>query len=644
MTPEEAERVTRLRAILPHIHRNSWEQTACADGALLCIDLEWDENWPHRLECIGIGNEKWVSQFWWQELDLVAQDKLRQDLLDVCRAVPVVIHNAVGDIKKLREAGFAFLGPQNFAELNDSMVLHHHLESENQHDLEYLGLEHGSLPAYKDLRTVAGAEDVYNACDLVQTCVVWNRYLKPAMNRDPRTEFIYRTMSMPFIWQIIEGEEAGIRVNPHTPVPLYQKYDIKRVQATTLAQAYAGWPLNLGSPDQMAHVLYNVEGLPIQRKRAGWGEEGAVTVGKDAIATLRRLQGTEWDADIAPTLLDSEVVDDEGVVQVHKGAMSNIEDGGHPILEARYLFMGAQQAISHYIMPCLDIIEGPRYVGTGVKEPDLFIPRARIWPECRQHVQSSGRHSYVQPALSQFKDDMLTLITPDVGTCWVGHDWKQIEVRLLAYLASDQVYIDIFARGGDIHEENVRAIFGAKGSPELEALRRRFIKAFVFRLHYRGKPENAGDIPGTKSLGLVVDRLIEASARYLAVHTALPPYWHAIEVEADRTGGVRTFMGRLRKLTAQYLAARNREACNHPMQGGVTDIYVTTALQVKAAAVAARIPVRLVYGSFDSQFWQVPSEARLDFIGIYQPIVEREFVVNGRTVTFPADFKLKEAA
>ena len=99
------------------------------------------------------------------------------------------------------------------------MLLHALLESEKSHTLEDVGAEYGSLPAYKDLQTVVGAEAEYNAADLVQTVMVWCR-LAAAVAKDPQTEFIYREMSLPFIWQIIEGEEAGIRVNPHTPLPL----------------------------------------------------------------------------------------------------------------------------------------------------------------------------------------------------------------------------------------------------------------------------------------------------------------------------------------------------------------------------------------------------------------------------------------
>jgi DNA polymerase I-like protein with 3'-5' exonuclease and polymerase domains len=81
-----------------------------------------------------------------------------------------------------------------------------------------------------------------------------------------------------------------------------------------------------------------------------------------------------------------------------------------------------------------------------------------------------------------------------------------------------------------------------------------------------------------------------------------------------------------------------REACNHPMQGGVADIYITTALAVKEAAPWAR----LVYGAHDSQWWEMPGYRREEFEALYRPIVEREYVIRGRRVRFPADYKYKE--
>jgi hypothetical protein len=77
------------------------------------------------------------------------------------------------------------------------------------------------------------------------------------------------------------------------------------------------------------------------------------------------------------------------------------------------------------------------------------------------------------------------------------------------------------------------------------------------------------------------------------------------------------------------------------MQGGVADIYVQTALMVKAAAPWAR----LVFGAHDAQTWQVARERVVEFLAIYAPIVERQFVINGLKISFPAEYKpIREAA
>ncbi len=605
-TPKDLADIALLEKALPPVRLvNDGGDLSAAMRTLqgrICLDLEWNPD-SGKLELIGLGNRASCVQIDWLGMGRDMREATRLDVMAVLKRCHVVIQNADSDIRKLRANGFPISGPENFLRLDDPMLAHAVLHSEDEHTLEYLSLIHGILPPHKHLQWVIGAASVYNAGDLVQTVAVWDA-LDRELTADPQARLIYEAMSLPFLWLAIESEEAGIRIAPGVPERLFEKYDVKRQQATLLLQAYCGWPVNINSPDQMKHVVYNLEGLPVQREKSAWGVEGKATLNKEALATLRRLAGTEWDEDEPPTLLQ---------------AWANILEGGNPALEAKYLFTGAQQAISHYIEPCMGV--------------------TRVYPECKQHVQASGRHSYTGPAVQQFKGELLDMLTPDVGTCWIGHDWSQIEVRILALLARDESYLAAFAEGRDIHELNVRAIFGARGTKELEGIRRGFGKRFVFRLHYRGKAENAGNIPGTRALGLDADRLVEASDRYLAAHPALPPYWEKVEAEAERTNMVRTFMGRPRRLTSIYQAARNREACNHPMQGGVADIYVQTALLVKRAAPWAR----LVFGAHDAMWWQVPVARRMEFLALYVPLVTREFTINGLRTSFPAEFKHREA-
>ena len=627
LAPAQTEALDALRAVLPPVVTDL--DSVGLLNNLVCIDCEWDPD-TGALETIGVGNAQLVVQLAWPADDEFVQCEIRLTIEGLVLSHPVVYQNAIADIKKLREHGFK-IHPATHREINDVMLADAVLESEEAHDLEDINRRHGRLPDWKLLRDVAPRE--YNAADVVAPVLLWREWFAKAFARDPAAEAVYHEQSLAFLCEIqVETEEAGIRVDKSKPYALYDRYDLKRKQATLLAQAYCGFPVNLGSPDDMKHMLYTVDGLPPQYAKGGGPYPDLVadrklSTDKDAIAALRRAAGTEWDPDDPPTL---------------EAAWHNVEAGGNPLLEARYLFLGSQQAISHYIQSTMILDEKGKVTGL----------RDRIYPEIRQHVQASGRHSFVNPALQQFKGALIetpsglipelqTLITPDPGTVWVGWDWSQIEVRLLAYLADDQPYLDAYARGEDVHERNRLTLFGPQtGNPETTEVQRRFTKVFVFRLHYRGKPENAGDIPGVRLLGLNRDRLVEIAESYMAEHPAIVEYWERLEQQIEKYRVVYSFMGRPRRLTSQYRAARIREGSNDPMQAGVSDIYVTTALRVKRVAPWARF----VEGKHDSQNWQVPSERAAEFRALIEPIAQRTFEIGKHAAVFPASFKQREAA
>jgi len=631
----------RLAACLPpiltnEIHRGDW-------GARpVCIDLEWHtdkckcgvkDRPDGALECVGVGNETLVSQFWWQDLDVFTQHSVKAWVEYLVRHHPVLYHGGIADLKKLRENGFD-ITVECHDDLNDTMLADAVINSEGEHTLFYLTANYGSLPQHKHLQKYAPKE--YNAGDLVETCVVWAELVEQ-FKKDPDAWRVYVTMSLAFLSQQLESDEGGLRVDKTRPLPLYDKFSTKAAQGQALANAAVGHAILLSSPEQVMHELYNVREFPVQRTR-----DKVATSNKDAIAFLRKSVGTEWDAEDEPSLAE---------------AWSNIEAGGDPFLEAKYLYSGAAHSLSNYVMPFL-LTEGEdesfRILGV----------RDRIYPECRVHSQASGRHGYVQPPMTQFRGVVELQVTPDVGFCWIGHDWSNIETWHLGALARDPLILMAKALAWDTHTVNFCDGTGTPYPPKMtkaihtcpcsdctawrrefnwqgdEDLRRTFFKRFVYRLHYRGLPENCGDIPGARALKMDVGRLIQASEMYLAKHRPIRDYWAAVDDQVDREGLVRTFMGRPRRLESEYRNARLREASNHGMQGGVADIYITTAIAVKARAPWAR----LMYGKFDSQWWQVPNGRRLEFASIYAPIVEREFNVNGQRISYPASYKLREAA
>jgi DNA polymerase I-like protein with 3'-5' exonuclease and polymerase domains len=612
------------------------------------VDLEWHSedctcgrDLPRdALEIIGVGNDRGVVQIDWQALSESERAQVRLSVERVIETGITIYHNAIADIMKLRANGFNVTAAGH-ARLEDTMLADSVMYSEMDHGLGDLNARFGRLPTdYKALRH--SHPDLYNAADLVATFYVWQE-LERALAADPLAASIYRQFSIPFIDLAIEREEAGIAVDPVVALKLFDKYTARIRQATTLARAYTGDPLiNLASPDQMQWWVYGVYGMAEQRKRAGWGEVGPLTLEKDALAELRRAQGAEWDEEDEPTL-------DQAIENTEAGAW------GTGLLEAKYLFTGAQQRLTHYVLPCLD------YTGKGL-DVQVTAPKARIYPRTKIHGQASGRVGWVEPALPQMKGETAALITPDPGRTWIGHDWSNIETWLLGALAGDDAILRAKAEDWDTHVVNFCDMTGTPHppiltkavhtSPEAAAwraavnwkgdddLRRTFAKRFVYRLHYRGKAKNAGNIPGARALKFDVGRLVAASDAYLGRHESVVKLWAAIEAQADVERLVRTFRGRPRRLNETYRNKRNREASNHPMQGGVADIWIETAILVKRAAPWAG----LVYGAYDSMWWDVPAAREGEFLGLYAPIVERTMDVCGRQMSFPAAYKMRRGA
>jgi len=625
------ERLAALKAALPPITRNRLPPFALGRVA---IDLEWDRV-TGALTLIGIGNRQEVFQLWWQELGESVRDDVRIHVSQITQRVPVVYHNAVADIRKMRENDFP-VSVQSHKQLDDTMLADAVLFAEEDHDLGDVIRRHGKLPEHKDL--MDADLSIYNAADVVGTVISWEG-LERAFAGDPRAEHVYRSQSLPLLPHIIENEARGIAVDAEVAYRLKDKFDRKCEEAQRLAQAYCGYPINLGSPDQMQHSFYAVEKLPVQyAKGSKFDEEPKATTDKDALAALRRMFGTEWDEEEEPTL---------------DTAVAAMKEGGHPMLEARFLYYGAQQARSHYVEPCF-LWEGEKIV--GVKD--------RIYPETRIHAQASGRHSIVKPPLPQLKRENQRLIKPDAGWSWFGFDWSNIETWLLGYLAGDELILEAKRLGYDTHTVNFCDLAGIPYPPKLtkaihtcpctecaawraslhwtgdEDIRRVFSKRGIFRTHYRGNPENMGDIPGAKALGMDAATMTAAVNRYLDKHHWIREFWKRIEHQVDTESVIYTWDGRPRRLTAKFVNQRYREASNHPLQGGVAGIYNQTYLTVKRLLPE----VRFVTGAYDSQWWALPEELYDVYAQVILAVAQRHYTINGQDAFFPVSVKEKRTA
>lgn len=583
----------------------------------IVIDTEYDPK-SKFLHLVGIGyNGSQVLQFENRVADWVQRRKFGELLNGLVRTFTVVLQNTFADVPILEHAyGIPYC---DYKHIDDTMLSHAVLWSDWPHDLEFLASIYGKHNKMKHLSTVNPG--LYNAGDVVDTISAWE-VIRGELNGDKRSKEIYETQSLRLIPVILKARKVGLRVNKERVAAATATYNSRLSWAQSFACAYAGWPINVGSDDQLKRVLYDVEGLPLQVLKE---DKTKSTINADAIATLRQIVGPPY---------DPEQEEKEGLSI--EEAVKRVEEGAHPLLEARVIYAGALQILSHYLNPC----EG----------------NDRLFPEFKIHAQASGRWSTTDPPMAQLPSDLRDIVMPDEGERWIEWDWDQIELRILAELANDEPYREAFANQYDIHTLNACAIFGLPTPPNRvdphkasdnegwrrgvnwggkDDIRRLFAKRFVYRLNYGGEPRTAGDIPGAKQLNLGPKELVAASNGYLRAHPAIRSYWGTLVAEGLKTRESRTFLGRRRRLLVDGKNSMKRLLYNHPMQGAVSDIFNLTVLSVSAACPYATFK----YGMHDSQKWGVPSVRYEEAKGKMVEITHTPWRIGGRDVVLPATFK-----
>ena len=112
-------------------------------------------------------------------------------------------------------------------------------------------------------------------------------------------------------------------------------------------------------------------------------------------------------------------------------------------------------------------------------------------------------------------------------------------------------------------------------------------------------------------------------------------FWRSSDAEVRATGLTRTFLGRPRRLLGSG-DARFREGTNHRLQGGVADILNRTLIALKDALPA----IRVVWTAHDAGVLGMPAGDLAENMPVIRRIVERMWIIGGREVTFPADYKI----
>jgi DNA polymerase-1 len=243
--------------------------------------------------------------------------------------------------------------------------------------------------------------------------------------------------------------------------------------------------------------------------------------------------------------------------------------------------------------------------------PELVDERSRLHTTFNQTATTTGRLSSTDPNLQNIP--IRTELGREIRACFVaeeGHrlisaDYSQVELRLLAHIAGEDVLKEIFRRGEDVHTATAQQIIGGEADPGTRS---------------KAKMVNYGIVYGLSAFGLA-DRLQipqeeaqEFIDRYLERFPKVKEFIDRTIEEATDEGYVSTLFGRIRRVPElrsrqrQVRGQGERFAVNMVIQGTAADIIKVAMVRACRALSDAGLETTLVLQIHDELLFEAPDD------------------------------------
>jgi len=376
--------------------------------------------------------------------------------------------------------------------------------------------------------------------------------------RERGLDDLLRDIELPLVGVLRETEKAGIKLDT---ARLEQAGLGMRADAAALEREIwelAGEEFMIGSPQQLAEVLFVK--LELSRKRRG-------------------KTGFSTDARVLQAIRDE-----------------------HPIVEKVERWRELTKLVQTYLEQL----------------PAAIGPDGRLHTTLLQTNTATGRLASINPNLqnipirSEIGREIRACFIAEPGNVLISVDYSQVELRVLAHIAGEDVLKDIFRRGEDVHTETAAAVFD---TPPAE---------LTLAMRSKAKMVNYGIVYGLSAYGLA-DRLRigqeeaqEFIDRYLARFPAVARFMADAVTQAVEHGYVSTLFGRRRQIPE--IRARNwqtrklgeRLAVNTVIQGTAADIIKVAMVRCHDRLAGAGLASRVILQIHDELLFEGPEEeARL---------------------------------
>ncbi|MDD4048890.1 MAG: DNA polymerase I, partial [Clostridia bacterium] len=239
---------------------------------------------------------------------------------------------------------------------------------------------------------------------------------------------------------------------------------------------------------------------------------------------------------------------------------------------------------------------------------------SRVHTTFNQAVTATGRLSSTEPNLQNIPIRMeegrriRRAFLPSTGKYLLAADYSQIELRVLAHMAKDEVLIEAFKENQDIHTRTASEVFGVP----MEAVNkdmRRAAKAVNFGIVY-----GISDYGLSKDLGISRAEAKEYIEGYFSHYQGVKRYLDNVIAEAREKGYVTTLLNRRRYLPDILSRNHNlrsfaeRTAMNTPIQGSAADILKLAMLELNKVLEEQQPKTDILLQVHDELILDVPEE------------------------------------
>lgn len=359
--------------------------------------------------------------------------------------------------------------------------------------------------------------------------------------RELNMEALFYDIEMPLIYVLYDMEYYGIKADAVLLHEYADKLECMINQLETAIHELAGEIFNIKSTKQLGVILFEKMKLPVIKKtKTGYSTAAEV---------LDKLKGE------------------------------------HPIIDKISEYRQLTKLKSTYADGLFN------YIG---KED------SRIHSSFQQTITATGRISSTEPNLQnipirmEMGREIRKVFVPEEDYIFIDADYSQIELRLLAHLAEDEILIDAFNEGQDIHRLTASQVFHVPFD-EVTSLQRSNAKAVNFGIVY-----------GISAFSLSQDLHIsrkeaqEYINNYFKKYPSVKIYLDNCIRHAKNRGYSLTMFGRRRpipELASSNFMQRSfgeRVAMNTPIQGSAADVIKIAMINVSKKLKSENLRSRLI--------------------------------------------------